>query len=313
MTQLEQFQQSRFGRALIGAIPALFLLLLFVLPFVMLVRISLTDQMVSGSPFAPLWVEQSGAMTINVQWRTYAQIFGAYDQDGVWSMGWTPFLSAYANSVGYAALTCALCIAIGYPFAYWMTTLGTVGRTSALCAVMLPFWTSFVMRVSAWRSLLSDQGYLNQWAQALGADGPFQMMYTQGAVVLGMVYVYLPFAVLPLYATLRALDKRHREAAADLGATPWTTFWLVTVPQTRRAIGSACALVFIPALGEFVIPAVLGGSQTPLIGRLIWEQMFSANNWAQAAALAVLMIVTALGALQLIFKLTQGDNKEAAR
>lgn len=311
MSALERFQQSRWGRMLIALLPGTFLLLLFVLPFVMLVRISLTDQMVSGSPFAPLWVESNGALTINVQWRTYLAIVGTFDESGAFTLGWTPFLSAYSNSLVYALLTAVFTLLIGYPFAYWMTTLGVVGRTVALCAVMLPFWTSFVMRVSAWRALLSDEGYLNTWAQWLGADGPFQIMYTQSAVVLGMVYVYLPFAVLPLYATLRALDKRHREAAADLGATPWTTFWLVTVPQTRRAIGSACALVFVPCLGEFVIPAVLGGSQTPLIGRVIWEQMFSANNWAQAAALAVLMILTALGALHLIFKLTQ--DKESKR
>jgi len=158
--------------------------------------------------------------------------------------------------------------------------------------VMLPFWTSFLLRVYAWKGLLTDQGIINHGLIFLGITSePIQMLYNDISMLLGMTYVYLPFMVLPLYANLVKLDHRLLEASQDLGATPWQTFWLVTVPLSRSGIVAGSMLVFIPCLGEFVIPSLLGGAENLMIGRVVWDEMFSSNNWPRASALAIAMIV----------------------
>jgi putrescine transport system permease protein len=161
-----------------------------------------------------------------------------------------------------------------------------------LLMVMLPFWTSFLLRVYAWKGLLTDQGIINHVLIFLGITAePIQMLYNDVSMLLGMTYVYLPFMVLPLYANLVKLDHRLLEASQDLGATPWQTFWLVTVPLSRSGIVAGSMLVFIPCLGEFVIPSLLGGAENLMIGRVVWDEMFSSNNWPRASALAIAMIV----------------------
>jgi putrescine transport system permease protein len=161
-----------------------------------------------------------------------------------------------------------------------------------LLMVMLPFWTSFLLRVYAWKGLLTDQGIINHMLIFLGVTHePIQMLYNDVSMLLGMTYVYLPFMVLPLYANLVKLDQRLLEASQDLGATPWETFWLVTVPLSRSGIVAGSMLVFIPCLGEFVIPSLLGGAENLMIGRVVWDEMFSSNNWPRASALAIAMIV----------------------
>jgi putrescine transport system permease protein len=158
--------------------------------------------------------------------------------------------------------------------------------------VMLPFWTSFLLRVYAWKGILADQGIVNNALLALGLiTEPVQMLYTDISMLVGMTYVYLPFMVLPLYATLVKLDVRLLEAAHDLGASPWKAFWLITVPLSRSGIVAGSMLVFIPCLGEFVIPSLLGGAENVMIGRVVWDEMFSSNNWPRASALAVIMIL----------------------
>jgi putrescine transport system permease protein len=158
--------------------------------------------------------------------------------------------------------------------------------------VMLPFWTSFLLRVYAWKGILADQGIVNNVLMALGLiHEPIQMLYTDVSMLVGMTYVYLPFMVLPLYANLVKLDPRLLEAAHDLGASPWKSFWLVTVPLSRSGIVAGSMLVFIPCLGEFVIPSLLGGAENVMIGRVVWDEMFSSNNWPRASALAVIMIL----------------------
>ena len=158
--------------------------------------------------------------------------------------------------------------------------------------VMLPFWTSFLLRVYAWKGILADQGVINHALMALGLiQEPLQMLYTDVSMLVGMTYVYLPFMVLPLYATLIKIDQRLIEAAYDLGTTPWKAFWLITVPLSKAGIVAGSMLVFIPCLGEFVIPSLLGGAENIMIGRVVWDEMFSSNNWPRASALAILMIV----------------------
>jgi putrescine transport system permease protein len=157
---------------------------------------------------------------------------------------------------------------------------------------MLPFWTSFLLRVYAWKGLLTEQGLINHALLAIGLiHEPVQLLYNDVSMLVGMTYVYLPFMVLPLYANLVKLDTRLLEASQDLGATPWQTFWLVTVPLSRSGIVAGSMLVFIPCLGEFVIPSLLGGAENLMIGRVVWDEMFSSNNWPRACALAIVMIV----------------------
>jgi len=157
---------------------------------------------------------------------------------------------------------------------------------------MLPFWTSFLLRVYAWKGLLADQGLINHLLLMVGlTDEPVQMLYNDISMLVGMTYVYLPFMVLPLYANLVKLDVRLLEAAQDLGATPWKSFWLITVPMSRAGIVAGSILVFIPCLGEFVIPSLLGGAENIMIGRVVWDEMFSSNNWPRASALSIVLIL----------------------
>ncbi len=217
--------------------------------------------------------------------------------------GGTLYLEAYGRSLKYAFATATLCLVIGYPFAYFLARANAHVRPALLMMVMLPFWTSFLLRVYAWKGILADQGLLNQLLLALGLIAePIQMLYTDVSMLVGMTYVYLPFMVLPLYANLVKLDYRLLEAAYDLGATPWKAFWLVTVPLSRAGIIAGFMLVFIPALGEFVIPSLLGGPENLMIGRVVWDEMFTANNWPRASALAVVMIGVIVVPLALYYR-----------
>jgi putrescine transport system permease protein len=180
----------------------------------------------------------------------------------------------------------------GYPFAYFLARSPERVRPMLLLMVMLPFWTSFLLRVYAWKGLLTEQGVINHLLMAVGLiHEPLQLLYNDVSMLVGMTYVYLPFMVLPLYANLVKLDVRLLEASQDLGATPWQTFWLVTVPLSRSGVVAGSMLVFIPCLGEFVIPSLLGGAENLMIGRVVWDEMFSSNNWPRACALAIVMIV----------------------
>jgi putrescine transport system permease protein len=185
-----------------------------------------------------------------------------------------------------------LCLFFGYPFAYFLARSPSSIRPLLLLMVMLPFWTSFLLRVYAWKGLLDDAGLINNLLMLVGLiDEPIQMLYNDISMLVGMTYVYLPFMVLPLYANLVKLDLRLLEAAQDLGATPWKTFWLITVPMSRAGIVAGSILVFIPCLGEFVIPSLLGGAENIMIGRVVWDEMFSSNNWPRASALSIVLIL----------------------
>jgi putrescine transport system permease protein len=195
-----------------------------------------------------------------------------------------------------------LCLLIGYPFAYFIARAKPSIRPALLMLVMLPFWTSFLLRVYAWKGILADQGVINNALLALGViNEPIQMLYTDISMLVGMTYVYLPFMVLPLYATLVKMDLNLLDAAHDLGASPWHAFWLITVPLSKPGIISGAMLVFIPSIGEFVIPSLLGGAENITIGRVVWDEMFSSNNWPRASALAVVMVFLILFPLALYY------------
>ena len=186
-------------------------------------------------------------------------------------------------------------------------------RPALLMMVMLPFWTSFLLRVYAWKGILADQGVVNQVLMALGLTSePIQMLYTNVSMLVGMTYVYLPFMVLPLYANLVKMDFRLLEAAYDLGTTPFKAFWLVTVPLSKTGIFAGCMLVFIPCVGEFVIPSLLGGPENIMIGRVVWDEMFTANNWPRATALAVVMIALIIVPLAVYYHYT-GDSDTSGK
>ncbi len=291
--------QFRPGRRLVIGLPYLWLLLFFVLPFLILLRISVTDMGSGIDPFAPLVDTVSGSWRLVLRLQNYLSIFS----DGSDATGNTIYLDAYKTSLKYAALTTLCCLLIGYPFAYFLARSRPFIRPALLMLVMLPFWTSFLLRVYAWKGILADQGVLNNLLMALGLiHEPLVMLYTDASMLIGMTYVYCPFMILPLYANLVKMDVRLLEAAHDLGANAWQAFWLVTVPLSRSGIIAGSMLVFIPAVGEFVIPSLLGGAENIMIGRVVWDEMFSSNNWPRAAALSVVMILVILVPLAFYYR-----------
>jgi putrescine transport system permease protein len=205
------------------------------------------------------------------------------------------YIDAYLSSLRIAAIATLLTLLIGYPMAYAIATAAPARRPFLLMLVILPFWTSFLIRVYAWRGLLSENGLINAVLRATGiSNDPGSILGTEWAIYLGIVYAYLPFMVLPLYASLEKLDRSLLEAAADLGAKPWRAFLAITLPLSLPGIVSGCLLVFIPAVGEFVIPDLLGGTETLMIGKVLWDEFFSNSDWPLASAVAVLMLLALL-------------------
>ena len=288
-------------------VPFAWLLVFFALPFLILLRISVTDLGSGIDPFAPLIDTSGDAWRLVLQLQNYIAIFSDA-QSG--STGPTIYISAFQTSLKFAALTTLACLVIGYPFAYFLARTKPSLRPVLLMLVMLPFWTSFLLRVAAWKGILADQGVLNKLLLYVGViKEPLVMLYTDVSVLVGMTYVYLPFMVLPLYANLVKMDMRLLEAAYDLGASRFKAFWLVTVPLSKAGIIAGCMLVFIPAVGEFVIPSLLGGAENIMIGRVVWDEMFSNNNWPRAAALSVVMIGLILVPLALYYRAKDAASK----
>ena len=274
------------GKRFVIGVPYLWLIVFFLLPFLILLYISFVDMGNDIDPFKPIWDAKTGLLKL--KYENYWSIFRGGDGSGLFQ---TIYIDAYLRSLWYALCTALLCLAVGYPFAYFIARASSSVRPALLMMVMLPFWTSFLLRVYAWKGILADQGVLNQALMALGLTAePIQLLYTDVSMLVGMTYVYLPFMVLPLYANLVKMDFRLLEAAHDLGASPFKAFWLVTVPLSRTGIIAGFMLVFIPCVGEFVIPSLLGGPENIMIGRVVWDEMFTSNNWPRATALAVVMI-----------------------
>jgi putrescine transport system permease protein len=297
--------QFQFGRRFVIGVPFLWLLLFFALPFLILLRISVTDMGNGLDPFAPLFETAPNSLKILLKPQNYVSIFS----DGQSEI--TLYLQAYLTSLKYAFLTTFFCLVFGYPFAYFLARAKPAIRPALLMLVMLPFWTSFLLRVYAWKGILADQGVINNGLLALGIiQEPLIMLYTDVSMLLGMTYVYIPFMILPLYANLVKMDMRLLEAAHDLGASAWSAFWLVTVPLSRGGIVAGSMLVFIPSIGEFVIPSLLGGAENLMIGRVVWDEMFSSNNWPRAAALSVVMIVLILLPLAFYYRYSNANQDE---
>lgn len=274
------------GKSFVIGVPYTWVVLFFLFPFLILLYISFVDMGNDISPFKPIWDSSTGLLKL--KYENYWSIFRTGDDGALFQ---TIYIEAYVRSIRYALYTAGLCLLIGYPFAYFLARSSPSVRPALLMMVMLPFWTSFLLRVYAWKGILADQGVVNQVLLALGViNEPIQMLYTNVSMLVGLTYVYLPFMVLPLYANLVKMDFSLLEAAYDLGASPFKAFWLVTVPLSKAGIIAGFMLVFIPAVGEFVIPSLLGGPENIMIGRVVWDEMFTSNNWPRATALAVVMI-----------------------
>jgi putrescine transport system permease protein len=268
-----------WGQRTVIGVPMVFLLLVFLLPFLVVFKISLSDM--EGVAFKDLVTWSDGAVHFHIKVDNYFSLV----QDAL-------YFQTYVSSVKFAAITTVICLLLAYPFAYFLARSPADKRPALLMLVMLPFWTSFLLRVYAWKMLLADAGVFNNMAIAMELIAePIKMMNTPFSMVLGMVYTYLPFMILPLYANLVKMDLHLLEAAMDLGATPLQAFWRITVPLSRSGIAAGSMLVFIPCVGEFVIPELLGGPQTLMIGRVLWDEFFSNNDWPMAATVAVVMVL----------------------
>lgn len=272
------------GRGAVIAIPYVWLLLFFLVPFAFVLKIALSEALIARPPYSPLfeWGEEA-FLTIRLNLGNFLFLI----EDDL-------YLKAYLNSGKIALISTVACLAIGYPMAYAIARANPAWRNVFLMLVILPFWTSFLLRVYAWIGILKNNGVINNLLLGLGViDEPIVMMQTDFAVYVGIVYSYLPFMILPLYANLERLDLSLLEAAADLGCRPFRTFLTVTLPLSVPGIIAGCMLVFIPAVGEFVIPALLGGPDTLMIGRVLWDEFFSNRDWpvASAVAIAVLLLL----------------------
>ena len=297
------------GRSAVIGIPYGWLLLFFLLPFLILAKISISEM--ENVVFKDLISYKEGLLQLQLKLSNYVFI----TEDPL-------YYKTYFASMRYAAATTVLCLAIGYPFAYFMARATPARQPLLLLLVMLPFWTSFLLRVYAWKGLLSEHGWVYDAIVGLGLDqlllaagfisAPGKLMNTPFSLVLGMTYTYLPFMILPLFGNLAKLDLRLLEAAADLGATPWVAFWKVTVPLSKAGIIAGSMLVFIPCVGEFVIPELLGGPQTLMIGRVVWDEFFSNNDWPMASAVAVVMVLLIIVPLAL-FNKYQAEALEAGK
>jgi len=297
---------SRGGRWAVIGVPYFWLLLFFMLPFLIVLKISVSEM--ETVTFKDVLTWKDGVLALSLKLSNYASLV----QDDLY------FLT-YVSSLKYAAVTTVLCLAIGYPFAYFMARAKPTIQPTLLMLVMLPFWTSFLLRVYAWKGLLSEHGWAANFISALGLDRVLlaigvipaqgQLMNTPFSLVLGMTYTYLPFMILPLYSNLAKMDLRLLEAASDLGASAWVAFWKITVPLSKAGIIAGSMLVFIPCVGEYVIPELLGGPQTQMIGRTLWDEFFSNNDWPMASTVAVAMVLLIIVPLA-IFNKYQAEATE---
>lgn len=297
------------GRSAVIGIPYGWLLLFFLFPFLIVMKISVSEM--ETVTFKDIITYADGMLALTLKFTNYLFI----TQDDL-------YFKTYLSSLKYAAVTTAFCLAIGYPFAYFMARAKPTTQPALLMLVMLPFWTSFLLRVYAWKGLLSENGWAHEALVGSGLDqvlaslglipAPGQLMNTPFSLVLGMTYTYLPFMILPLYSNLSKMDLRLLEAAADLGATPFVAFWKITVPLSKAGIIAGSMLVFIPCVGEFVIPELLGGPQTLMIGRVLWDEFFSNNDWPMASSVAVVMVLLIIVPLA-IFNKYQAEATEVRK
>ncbi|MDT8326710.1 MAG: ABC transporter permease subunit [Roseovarius sp.] len=273
-------------RFVLIALPYAWLLALFLVPFIIVLKISLSDIELAIPPYTP-------TLDFSEGWAGIKAFFRALDfENFVFLTTDDLYWKAYISSLKIALIATALTLLVGYPIAYGMANAPDHWRPTLMMLVILPFWTSFLIRVYSWMGILSTEGYLNQFLLGLGLiSGPLTILNTPTAVYIGIVYTYLPFMILPIYSALERMDESLLEAAEDLGCSRLTAFWLVTIPLSKTGIIAGCFLVFIPTIGEFVIPSLLGGSQTLMIGKVLWEEFFNNRDWPVAGAVAVVLLL----------------------
>ncbi|MDO9616413.1 MAG: ABC transporter permease subunit [Pseudomonas sp.] len=268
------------GRHLVIGVPFLWLFLFFMLPFFIVLKISFAEADVAIPPYTDVytWVENKFTLVLNL---------GNYiflSEDAL-------YLAAYMGSLKMATISTLLCLVIGFPMAYAIARADKDKQMVLLLLIMMPTWTAILIRVYAWMGILSNNGLLNAFLMWLGLiNEPLQILNTNLAVYIGIVYSYLPFMILPLFANLVKHDQSLLEAAADLGSSTYNSFWKITVPLAKNGIIAGCMLVFIPVVGEFVIPELLGGPETLMIGKVLWQEFFNNRDWPVASALAVVML-----------------------
>jgi putrescine transport system permease protein len=287
-------------RLIITAVPLVWLLLFFLAPFFIVAKISLAELKIASPPFTPMieWLD-GGIITIRLVFDNFAYIF----EDSL-------YFDTYVNSLKISVTSTIICLLFGYPIAYAIVRSGPVAKPLLLFSIILPFWTSFLLRVYAWMGLLADQGTINGILLAMGLiDEPIRMLYTEFAVYIGIVYTYMPFMILPLYANMEKLDGSLNEAAADLGSRPINTFFKVTLPLTMPGIIAGSLLVFIPATGEYVIPDLLGGGNVQMIGRQLFNEFSRNSDWPVAAAVAIVLLFLLVIPI-LVFQYYQGKALE---
>ena len=274
--------RENLWRYFIVAIPYIWLLLFFLAPFVIVFKISLADPIIAQPPFTPFFNQGSdGGFSIYTTFDYFLYLF----QDSL-------YFVTYLNSVKLAFIATLFTLLIGYPIAYGIARSPQPTRNILLLLVVIPFWISFLLRVYSWMGILKTNGLINGFLLWLGViDQPLELLYTDTAVYIGMDYSYLPYMILPLYANLVKLDIRLLEAASDLGAKKWQGFVDVTLPLSMPGIIAGCLLVFIPAIGEYVIPALLGGADTLMIGRVLFDEFFLNRDWPVASAVAIVLLL----------------------
>jgi putrescine transport system permease protein len=301
LQRLGRWAQSRW-RTIIVVIPFAWLLLFFLAPFFIVAKISVAELAIASPPFTKMieWAD-GGILTIRIVFDNFIYIL----EDSL-------YVNTYINSLKISVTCTILCLLLGYPIAYGIVRSCPVAKPLLLFAIILPFWTSFLLRVYAWMGLLADQGTINNLLIAMGViDEPIRMLYTEFAVYLGIVYTYMPFMILPLYANMEKLDGSLNEAAADLGSRPTNTFFKVTLPLTMPGIIAGSLLVFIPATGEYVIPDLLGGGNVQMIGRVLFNEFSRNTDWPVAAAVAIVLLFLLVLPI-ILFQYYQGKASEAS-
>ncbi len=270
--------------------PYLWLIAFFLVPFLIVLKISLSQTAIAQPPYLPVFDIAAG-------WQGFRDFIGGLSPANYVSLATDDlYLFSYLRSLTVATVSTAILVLAGFPIAYAMARAPRRWRGLLVMLIVLPFWTSFLIRVYAWINILQRDGLLNQALSALGLiDRPVTWLSTDTAVYIGLVYSYLPFMILPLYASLEKLDTTLLEAAADLGCPRWKAFWTVTVPLALPGLGAGALLCFIPIAGEFVIPDLLGGSDTTMIGQTLWTEFFANKDWPVASAVAIVLVILLVG------------------
>ncbi|MEO3998158.1 ABC transporter permease subunit [Mesorhizobium sp. CAU 1732] len=292
---------------LVIIVPYLWLFVFFLVPFLIVFKISLSQIATAMPPYAPVfdWADGIEGFVTNLRDFSLENYLFLLDD--------ALYFNAYVSSVVIAGISTFLALLIGFPMAYAMARAPASLRPILLMLVILPFWTSFLIRVYAWIGILKPEGLLNQFLLYVGViDTPLQIMNTHTAIFIGIVYSYLPFMILPLYATLEKMDFSLIEAAQDLGCSPISAFWKITFPLAIPGVVAGCLLVFIPAVGEFVIPDLLGGSQTLMIGKTLWNEFFANRDWPVASSVAVILLLILVVPI-MFFQRAQARAQEQGR